>query len=135
MMGSYHTFECSSVGEVYYNASLFIINNEYIKRKHDMLVEQIEKNSLIATYPTDKFKYNKEKNQFIGNINDLKYKEFFNPIYKDDLTTVGFILKSAKTGKEKVFYHTETIKRNGDIISWVFKDEETGKITVKLNNY
>lgn len=100
-----------------------------------MLIEQIEKNPIIATYPTDKFKYNKEKNQFVANINDLKYKEFFNPIYKDDLTTVGFILKSTKTGKEKVFYHTETIKRNGDIISWVFKDEETGKITVKLNNY
>lgn len=99
-----------------------------------MLIEQIEKNSLVATYPTNKFKYNKEKKEFLANINSFKYKEFFNPIYKDDLTTVGFILKSTKTGNEKVFYHTKTEKKDGKIVSWVFKDEETGKITLKLLN-
>lgn len=99
-----------------------------------MLVEQIQKNPLVATYPTNKFNYNKENKQFSANISQFKYKEFFNPIYKNDLTTVGFILKSTKTGNEKVFYHTKTEKTNGDIKSWIFTDEETGKITLKLQN-
>ncbi|MFW5804809.1 MAG: hypothetical protein ACOCWG_06225 [bacterium] len=100
-----------------------------------MLIEQIEKNPHVAIYPTSDFSYNKKNNQFFANISDFKYKEFFNPIYKNDLTTVGFILKSIKTGKEKVFYHTKTKKKNDNIISWIFSDENSGKITVKLNNF
>lgn len=100
-----------------------------------MIVEQIEKNIFIPTYFTDRFKYIKEKNQFVTNISNLKNPELFTPIYKDDMSMVGFKLKSHKTGKEKIFYLTHTQKNNNDIEYWIFNDENTGKISVKINNF
>lgn len=99
-----------------------------------MIIEQIEKNIFIPTYFTDMFKYVKEKNQFVSNKSNFKNPDFFSPIYKNDLATVGFNLRSSKSGKTKTFYLTKIHKENSEIQYWIFTDEETGKITIKIVN-
>lgn len=100
-----------------------------------MLIEQIQKNIHIPTYFTDMFKFNKEQNLLVSNISKFKNKNFFSPIYKNDMTTVGFKIKSTKTGKEKIFYLTKTQKENNNITYWIFTEENSGKLKVKINNF
>lgn len=100
-----------------------------------MIIEQIEKNIYIPTYLTDMFKYQKDKNQFVTNVSKFKNKDFFTPIYKNDMTTLGFKIKSTKSGKEKIFYLTKTQKENNEIKYWIFTEENSGKLTVKINNF
>ena len=100
-----------------------------------MIIEEIQKNIHTQTYLTDMFKFNKEQNLLVSNITKFKNKDFFSPIYKNDIATVGFRIKSTKTGKEKTFYLTKTHKENSEIKYCIFTEENSGKLKVKINNF
>lgn len=96
----------------------------------------------LTIYPSNLFTFNKEKNRFISEASDLRLRGSFLSKLWPDACDCGFIIKSTKTGAEKIFLCTGEDwgpKNEPELQSWSFaeydpKTNENGEYSAIIFN-
>jgi hypothetical protein len=80
---------------------------------------------------TSLFTYSAKNKRFISEISTIRCN-IFGQIY-DDACDAGFVLVSQKTGKKKTFFFINEETKDGEIVSWNFKDTK-GELEIIIYN-
>lgn len=86
--------------------------------------------------PSSLVKFSKPRRLIVAQYSDIQRYNIFGPLYEDDMVTVGFGIKSERTGKVLYFYLTKTVKmQDGQTVDhWIFSPIDKRKISVKVVN-
>jgi hypothetical protein len=74
-------------------------------------------NVIGTVYSSNLFSYNKNLNAFIGDISLVP--EVLRTLWQDDFVT-GFVMQSEKTGSFALFYITNIVRDDEEVVSWDF---------------
>jgi hypothetical protein len=99
-----------------------------------MIISEVTKNIALDTLFTDQFRYSSGRKLFVANKSGLGNSDLFRNTYQNDMSTVGFKLRSTRTNQVKTFYLSKTNKIGDRIDSWIFTDEAGSGLTVKVMN-
>lgn len=86
--------------------------------------------------PSSLVKFSRPRRLIVAQYSNIQKYNIFSPLYDDDMVTVGFGIKSERTGKVVYFYLTDTVKmQDGTTVDhWIFKPIDKRKIAVKVVN-
>lgn len=88
----------------------------------------------VTIIPSSVFRFDSSRSLLLSDRSTISKYNLFSNLYDGDRVTVGFGVKSERTGRVKYFYHTKTNNDSGTIMFWIFTALDGSKYQVKIIN-